>query len=78
MNYTVIYTKENTGGYTTQVVELPWCISYGETIEEAQEMTKEAIIAYVESIKKHAEDNEPFFERKTFISNLFINDIIYR
>jgi hypothetical protein len=41
-------------------------------------MTKEAIIAYVESIKKHAEDNEPFFERKTFISNLFINDILYR
>lgn len=76
MNYTVIYMKEADGWYTTQVVELPWCISYGVDIEDAQKMTHEAILAYLESVKKHKNDN---LENRhtTFISNMFVDDFVY-
>ena len=78
MNYTVIYTKENDGWYTTQVVELPWCISYWENIEDAQKMTKEAILAYLESVKKHEkQEKSEVKNQNTFISNMFIDDLVY-
>jgi len=78
MNYTVIYTKENDGWYTTQVVELPGCISYGVDIEDAQKMTKEAILAYLESVKKHDSKNVSSLKNQyTFISNMFIDDFVY-
>lgn len=78
MNYTVIYTKENDGWYTTQVVELPGCISYGVDIEDAQKMTKEAILAYLESVKKHDSKNISSLKNQyTFISNMFIDDFVH-
>jgi len=78
MNYTVIYTKENDGWYTTQVVELPGCISYGVDIEDAQKMTKEAILAYLESVKKHDSKNVSSLKNQyTFISNMFIDDFVH-
>jgi len=76
MNYTVIYKKEKDWGYTTHVVELDWCISYGTDLEDAQKMTKEAIECYLESVKKHKEDKKQTFS-KTFISTLYVDDIIY-
>jgi len=35
---------------------LPGCITYGDTIEEAIEMAKEAIELYIESLKEHGEE----------------------
>ena len=49
--FTTIFTQETDGGYTAQVLELPGCISYGENIEEAQSMIKEATIWYLETQK---------------------------
>jgi len=78
MNYTVIYTKEDDGWYTTQVVELPGCISYGVDIEDAQKMTREAILAYLESVKKHEVKTDTLLNNKyTFISNMFIDDFVH-
>ena len=37
------------------VPALPGCVTFGETIEEAHTMGKEAIEAYVESMKEHGE-----------------------
>ena len=34
---------------------LPGCVTYGETIEEAIDMAKEAIELYIESLKEHDE-----------------------
>jgi len=48
--------KELEGGYTVIVPSLPGCITYGETIEEAIEMAKEAIELYIESLKEHGEE----------------------
>ena len=56
LNYRVIFRKEPEGGYTVNVPSLPGCITFGDTIEEAIEMAKEAILLYIDSLKKHNEE----------------------
>lgn len=54
-NYRILLRKEAEGGYTVLVPLLPGCITYGDTIEEAIEMAKEAIELYIESSKFHGD-----------------------
>lgn len=54
-NYAVILKSELGGGYTAIVPSLPGCVTYGKTVEEAKEMAKDAIEAYLTSVKKHEE-----------------------
>jgi len=56
LNYRILLRKEPEGGYTAMVPSLPGCITYGDTIEEAIEMAKEAIKLYIESLKNHGEE----------------------
>ena len=56
LSYRVLLRKEPEGGYTVVVPSLPGCVTYGDTIEEAIEMAKEAIELYIESLKKHGEE----------------------
>lgn len=56
LSYRILLRKEPEGGYTVIVPSLPGCITYGETIEEAIRIAKEAIELYLESLKEH---NEP-------------------
>ena len=56
LNYRVIFRKEPEGGYTVNVPSLPGCITFGDTIDEAIEMAKEAILLYIDILKKHNED----------------------
>ena len=51
LNYRVIFRKEPEGGYTVNVPSLPGCITFGDTIDEAIEMAKEAILLYIDSLK---------------------------
>jgi predicted RNase H-like HicB family nuclease len=46
--YKIHLFAEEEGGYTAIVPSLPGCITYGETIEEAIAMSKDAITLYVE------------------------------
>ncbi|REA58858.1 type II toxin-antitoxin system HicB family antitoxin [Dyadobacter luteus] len=57
MNYTykLRLLPESDGGYTVFVPALPGCITYGETIDEAIEMAKEAISLYVEDLTDRGE-----------------------
>ncbi len=55
LNYRVLLRKEPEGGYTVIVPSLPGCITYGDTIEDAIEMAREAIELYIESLKEHGE-----------------------
>ncbi|MDL1966270.1 MAG: type II toxin-antitoxin system HicB family antitoxin, partial [Candidatus Desulfofervidus auxilii] len=45
-SYRILLRKEPEGGYTVIVPSLPGCVTYGDTIEEAIEMAKEAIELY--------------------------------
>lgn len=56
LSYRILLRKEPEGGYTVIVPSLPGCVTYGETIEEAIEMAKEAIELYIESLKEHGEE----------------------
>lgn len=63
-NYTIIYETEEDGGYHAFCPTLPGCHSYGKNIEEAKKNIKEAIGAYIESLKK---DKEPIPEEKDLL-----------
>ena len=47
--------KEEEGGYTVFVPSLPGCITYGETVDEAIDMAKEAIELYIEELQDRGE-----------------------
>lgn len=67
-NLTALYTKEVDGWYTVEILELPGCVSYGETMEEAQNMIKEAAIGYLEAQKKIWTNMKTLLSKETFIS----------
>ncbi len=54
MKYTVIITRDD-GYYVVNVPALPGCFTQGKTKKEALINIKEAITAYIESLKKHNE-----------------------
>jgi predicted RNase H-like HicB family nuclease len=56
LNYRILLRKEPEGGYTVIVPSLPGCITYGETIENAIKMAKEAIELYLESLIAHGDE----------------------
>ena len=43
LNYRLILIPESEGGYTVKVPAIRGCITYGETVNEAIEMAKDAI-----------------------------------
>lgn len=55
LTYRIHMNKEPEGGYTVTVPALPGCITYGENVDEAISMAKEAIALYIESLKEHGE-----------------------
>ena len=55
LNYRILLKKETEGGYTVNVPSLPCCVTYGDNIEHAIEMAREAIELYLESLREHGE-----------------------
>ncbi len=53
--YKINLRKEDEGGYTAFVPSLPGCITYGETVDEAIDMAKEAIELYIEELQDRGE-----------------------
>ncbi len=56
LTYRILLKKEPEGGYTVSAPSLPGCVTYGDTIEEAVEMAREAIELYLESLREHGEE----------------------
>ena len=54
--YKINLRKEEEGGYTVFVPSLPGCITYGETVDEAIDMAKEAIELYIEELQDRGEN----------------------
>lgn len=50
MKYHIVLEKQEEGGYTAYVPELPGCISQGETEKETLENISEAISLYEEEL----------------------------
>ena len=51
--YLIVVHPDESGGYWTEVPSLPGCGSQGGSVDEAVEMTKDAIQGYIESLRKH-------------------------
>lgn len=60
--FTVYLQPAEEGGYIVTAPELPGCVTQGETREEALEMIKDAIQAYVDSLKGHGDPIPPRLE----------------
>ena len=62
--YRIILRKEPEGVYTAFVPSLPGCITWGNTIDEAIAMAKEAVEGYIAVLEEEKElipdDNETF------------------
>ena len=56
LNYRVLLRKEPEGGFTVIITSLPGCVTYGETIEEAVAMAREAIELYLDSLIAEGEE----------------------
>ena len=53
--YKILLHKEPDGGYTVSVPALPGCITYGEDIDEAMAMAKDAVELYIEELQSRGE-----------------------
>ena len=53
--YLIVLHPAEEGGFWTEVPDLPGCGSQGESLNEAIEMTKDAIQGFLESMRKHGE-----------------------
>ena len=56
MNYPIVIHKDKKSDYGVTVPDLPGCFSAGETIEEAIENAKEAILCHLEGLQIDNED----------------------
>ncbi len=54
--YKILLHKEPEGQYTVSVPRLPGCITFGENIDHAIEMAKEAIELYIEELEARGEE----------------------
>ena len=55
MKFSVVLRREEDGGCSAQCLELPGCVSEGNTWEEALENIKEAILGYLEAFPEEIE-----------------------
>ena len=56
VNYRLLLQKEPEGGYTITVPTLPGCVTFGETVDEAIAMAREAIELYIEDLQEKGEE----------------------
>lgn len=56
LNYRILLRPEPEGGYTVTVPTLPGCVTYGETVDEAIAMAREAIELYIEHLQEKGEE----------------------
>ena len=71
LTYRVLLNEEPEGGFTVTVPSLPGCITYGETLDHALSMAKEAIEGYISVLKEQG--NTVPDDSKTFEYSLSIS-----
>ena len=76
--YTVTYQQEPEGWYSVRVNELPWCVSYWDTFEDASNMIQEALELYIEATAemewKSIKTGKPFICKTTSFKTYIVVD----
>ena len=52
----IVFRPEPEGGYTVVVPSLPGCVTYGDTLQEAEQMAQDAIEGCVAVLREQGED----------------------
>ena len=55
LTYKILMNKEPEGQYTVTVPALPGCVTFGDNVDHAIEMAKEAISVYIEELQSRGE-----------------------
>ena len=64
MKYRVLIEQDEDGVFVAEVPALPGCLSQGRTRDEALRNIREAIAAYLESLKAHDEPVPPPIDKE--------------
>lgn len=59
MRFRVLIEQDEDGAFTAEVPSLPGCVSQGTTRAEAVQNAREAVAAYLDSLKAHGEPIPP-------------------
>lgn len=70
MRFRVIIQRDEDGIYVAEVPTLPGCVSQGATRSEALANAREAIVAYLESLKAHGDPIPPTIDEKVVEINI--------
>jgi len=54
--FTAVFKPAEEGGYVVTVPALPGLVTEGDSLEEARRMVKEAVLGYLESLRKHGDE----------------------
>ncbi|MBZ5510474.1 MAG: type II toxin-antitoxin system HicB family antitoxin [Acidobacteriia bacterium] len=68
MKYAVLYEKTATG-YSAHVPDLPGCVAAGDTLEETEQLMREAIEMHLEGMR---EDGDPIPEPSTIANYITV------
>ena len=64
MRYRILIEQDEDGIFTAECPSLPGCVSQGKTRKMVLENIKDAILGYIESLKKHNEPIPPSIEEE--------------
>ncbi|MBN1226101.1 MAG: type II toxin-antitoxin system HicB family antitoxin [Deltaproteobacteria bacterium] len=64
MRYRILIEQDEDGIFTAECPSFPGCVSQGKTRKKALENIKDAILGYIESLKKHNEPIPPSIEEE--------------
>ncbi|MDD9954350.1 MAG: type II toxin-antitoxin system HicB family antitoxin [Candidatus Woesearchaeota archaeon] len=59
MKYRIVIEEDEDGMFVVECPSLPGCVSQGKSREEAVANINDAIVGYIESLKKHDEPIPP-------------------
>jgi predicted RNase H-like HicB family nuclease len=68
MKYAVIYEKSS-NGYGAYVPDLPGCVAVGDTLDETQQLIREAIQLHLQGMR---EDGDPIPEPTSIADNVIV------
>lgn len=76
--YPVMIQQDNYNSFVVTVPDLPGCVSSGSTIEDALKNARDAIISFINSLKKHG-DNIPCPTKiEDYIDTSEVKDVLWQ
>jgi predicted RNase H-like HicB family nuclease len=59
MDYVVVIEKAGDGSFSAYVPDLPGCVACGDTIDEARQLIKEAVLLHIDALREQGEPIPP-------------------